>query len=206
MATSDKPGSPARTDVTSTANAAKAEVLSKQTLDALLNVRPENLIAPSTDGEILKGTANRSGGWLHAPANLELFSAADHRLSRIAEPGAVSRKKVERVHCRLVPNTKLLIIKPAAANDLTALPVNRYAKSSGAWINLITLLEEAGLSVETGYRERFDAAYIPSASPLAPGLVIDLGLPLERRAEPVKKSKAKAAAKKAEPAQAGPSK
>lgn len=211
-ANGDAPG-PAPRDLIAAAAAAKEEVLSKTTLEALINARPETLIAPNIDGEQRRGNANRSGGWLHSPAHLELFAVADQRLTRIATEGEVTRKKVERVHCRLIPGTKLVIIKPAAANDLTALPVTRYAKSSSAWINLISLLEGPGLAVETGYRERYDAAYIPEASPLAPGLVIDLSRTLERRTEPAKKSSkssaqkesTKAGAKKAEPApQAAP--
>jgi hypothetical protein len=59
--------------------------------------------------------------------------------------------------------------------------------ASAVFINLISLLGDAGETVETGYRERFEAAYVPKGSPLWPGLVIDLSQPKERRQEPTTK-------------------
>ncbi|HYG57730.1 MAG TPA: hypothetical protein VD902_06645 [Symbiobacteriaceae bacterium] len=45
----------------------------------------------------------------------------------------------------------------------------------------------AGLTIESGYKERFDVAYVPQGSPLWPGLVIDLSQPWDRRVDAKKK-------------------
>lgn len=164
------------------AAAAKQEVLNRRAMEALLNTKPEDLIAANLDAEVIKGNARRSGCWIHAPGMVEFFAAADKRLTRVADWTTMEVKRVERVHANLVKGTKLVIIKPAPAEDLTAIPVNRYGYS--ATFNLITLLGEAGLTVETGYRERYEVAYIPKESPLWPGLVIDLSQIKERRLEP----------------------
>ena len=161
----------------------KADVLSRRTLDVLLNLSPADIIRRDPDSEVIKGTAHRPGGWLHAPANLELFAACDTRLTKVAGWADLNIKRVERVIPVLVKSTKLLVIQAAATDDLTAFAVNRYAGSSSIWVNLIDLLSEAGLTVETGYRERFEVAYVPKGSPLWPGLVIDLSQSKERRVE-----------------------
>ncbi|HEY3364695.1 MAG TPA: hypothetical protein VGK74_06550 [Symbiobacteriaceae bacterium] len=183
-----RPDSSAK-DIRAAAKAATAEVLSRSSLDALLNVRPEDIITVKAEAEVVKGTAYQPGGWLHAPAQLELFAAADKRLTRVAALGGLNVKRVERVIPMLVKSTSLLVLKAAPMTDLTALPVNRYKGTSSAWANVISLLSEAGLTVETGYRERFEVAYVPAGSPLWPGLVIDLSQPKERRREPKKRKK-----------------
>jgi hypothetical protein len=165
---------------------AKEEILARSTVDALMNVRPEDLVEADPHSEVIKGSANRSGGWLHAPAHLALFAAADKRLTRVANQEGIMVKKVERVLPKLIKGTRLLVIKAAKTEDLSAIPVNRYG-GSPVFINLISLLGEAGETVETGYRERFEAAYVPKGSPLWPGLVIDLSQPKERRQEPTTK-------------------
>lgn len=184
MAASGNRVDPARAEkMMQAAAAAKEEILNRSTVDALLQVAPEDIIHHNPEAEVVKGTAHRSGGWLHAPAHLELFAAADRRLTRVANWAGLNVKRVERVHPKLVKGTKLLILQPAASEDLTALPVHRYAGSSSIWVNLIHLLGDAGLALETGYRERYHAAYVPKDSPLWPGLVIDLSQPQERRIE-----------------------
>lgn len=159
--------------------AAKEEVLSRSTFEALINTRPEDLIAPDPDSEVIKGNARAPGGWIHSPAILDLFASADKRLTRVSDWMGMSVKRVEKVKPNLVRGTKLLILKPAKEGDLTAIPVVRSGTS--VTINLITLLGEHGLTVETGYRERFDIAYLPKESPLWPGLFLDLADVKERR-------------------------
>lgn len=184
MATEKSKLDPALTEkIKQAAAAANEEVLSRTTLETLLHVSPEDLIERNPDREVIKGTAYHSGGWQHAPAQWELFAAADKRLTRVANWAGLNTKRVERVHARLVKGTKLLIIQAASPDDLTAFPVIRYGGSSSIWINLIELLSETGLTVETGYRERYDVAYVPKGSPLWPGLVIDLSQSQERRME-----------------------
>ncbi|HEY3364663.1 MAG TPA: hypothetical protein VGK74_06390 [Symbiobacteriaceae bacterium] len=169
------------------AAAAKEEILSKSTHDRLMGVTPEDIITQNTETEVIKGTAYPSGCWMHAPAHFELFAAADRRLTRVAGLAGLNVKKVEKVNPKLVKGTKLLVIQAASTNDLTAVPVNRYARQSSIWINFIDLLGDAGLTLETGYREWYDVAFVPEGSPLWPGLVIDLGQPKERRLEKKKK-------------------
>ena len=173
--------------------AAKHEVLQKSALDALMNTKPEDLIGPDEDPEVIKGNARRSGCWVHSPAMVDLFAAADKRLTRVAAWADIKVKRVERVHARLVPGTKLVVLKGARADDLSALPVNRNGTT--VTINLITLLSENGLTIETGYRERFEIAYIPKESPLWPGLFFDLGDAKERRKASAKKAAAQTDAK-----------
>jgi hypothetical protein len=40
---------------------------------------PGELVDADSNSEVIKGQANRPGGWLHAPAYLELFAAAEER-------------------------------------------------------------------------------------------------------------------------------
>jgi len=171
------------------APAAHPEVLSKRTLDLLLNLSPDDLIRLNPDPEVIKGRARRPGGWLHAPAHFELFAATNRRLTRVAEWANLHISRVDRVQVSLIKGTKLLIIQAALTEDLTAIVVNRYAGSSSIWINLIDLLAEAGLTVQTGYRERYEVAYVPKESLVWPGLVIDLGQSKERRVESGAKKK-----------------
>ncbi|MDB4897720.1 MAG: hypothetical protein JWN15_3982 [Firmicutes bacterium] len=165
---------------------AKQQILSRSTMDALLKATPDDLISNDPSAEVIKGNANRSGCWQHAPAQFELFAAADRRLTRVSDWAGMHVKKVERVQCTLLTGTKLLIIHPADADDLSAFPVRRYGNST-AWVNMVSLLAESSLMVDTGWRERFDVAYIPKESALWPGLVIDLSLPKDRRQESKKK-------------------
>ena len=116
-------------------------------------------------------------------ANLELFAACDRRLTKVVGWAGLNIKRVERVLPSLVRGTELLVIQAAATDDLTAFAVNRYTGSSSIWVNLIDLLSNAGLTVETGYRARYEVAYVPKGSPLWPGLVIDLSQSKERRVE-----------------------
>ncbi len=164
------------------------EVINKSMADRLLGVRPEDLIAPNPQAEVVKGTARRSSAWLHSPAHLELLAIADKRLTRIAAQRGIIVNEVERVHATLIRGTRLVVIQPAGVNDLSALPVNRYEGTSSAWINLFTLLAPENLTVETGYKERFEVAYVPKGSPLWPGLVFDLGRPTGRRKTTRKKN------------------
>ncbi len=185
MASEESKANPTLADqVTQVAATVKEEVLGKGALDALLNASIGDVIGYDPETEVVKGGAHRSAGWLHAPAHLQLLAVAERRLTRVAQLAGQTTRKVEKVHPKLIKGTKLLVIQVASPDDLTAVPVNRYAGSSAAWINLLQLLGGVGLTVETGYRERFDVAYVPKGSLLWPGLVIDLSQPRERRREP----------------------
>lgn len=161
--------------------AAKEEVLNPKTMEALLRARPEDLISADAEAEVIKGNANPSGCWINSPAMVEFFASADKRLTRVANWAGNLVKRVDKIHARLLKGTKLMIITPAQPEDLTAIPINRYG--STATFNAVNLLAEAGQTVETGYRERYDVAFVPKNSPLWPALVIDLAQVKERRAD-----------------------
>ncbi|MFZ5816085.1 MAG: hypothetical protein ACOY93_12370 [Bacillota bacterium] len=165
----------------------KEEGLTPEVLEALMNTKPQELIAPNANPEVIKGRARRPGGWLQGPALLELFASADRRLTRVAKLDKMDVKRVSRVHARLIPGTKIVILKAARADDLAATPVNRYGRT--VTINLINLLAEHELTVQTGYKERFEIGYIPKGSPHWPGLFLNLADVKERRLVPVKKAK-----------------
>jgi len=166
---------------------AMEETLSKFTVDALMNVKPEDLVSANPEAEVVKGTALKSCGYLHSPAMFELLAVADRRFTKVGNLAGIPGKKMERADARWIKGTKLIVIKAAPGTDLSATPVNRYTGSSSAWINLVSLLAELGLTVETGYREKYDVAFVPKGSPLWPGLVIDLGKSQGRSLEAKKK-------------------
>ena len=157
------------------------EVLHQNVLEALKNLSPDQLVTINPDTEVVKGKAYRSAAWLHGPAHLELLAMADKRLTKVANQGGNSINRVVKVKSYLVKGTKLLILKAAPADDLTAIPVNRYAGASSAWINLIDLLAQEGLTVDSNWKELYEVAFIPKSSPLWPGLLVDLSQKKDRR-------------------------
>lgn len=159
--------------------AAKENVFNKRTLEALLNVKPEDLISADSDPEVIKGNAHQSECWIGSPAMVELYAAADKRLTRVAGWMGMPVERVDRVDAKLIKGTKLLVLKPADSNDLSAVVINRYGSTTV--FNLVNLLGEAKLRVPKGYRDRFEVGYAPKESPLWPALVIDLGQRKERR-------------------------
>jgi hypothetical protein len=163
--------------------AAMKEVLSKSIQDIFLNLRPEDILAPDPDAEIIKGNAYQPAAWGHSPAHYEFNAGSDNRLLRCAKLAGIPGNQVQRVHARLIKGTELVAVSPADPNDTTALPVNRYAGNSSAWVNLITLLGPYGLTLDTGYRELYHTAYIPKGSPLWPGIFMDIGKYVKRRKE-----------------------
>lgn len=164
-----------------------SETVNKHIADLLLKAKESDLKGPTHDLEIAKGNAKPPTAWVAAPGKLELSALADKRLTRIASWAGMPVKLVPRVHARIVGESKLLLLKPAPDSDRTATPVARYEGNSGSQLNLYDLLASHGLTVATGFRERFDVFYVPQGSDLWPGLVIDLGAVKERRAVPGKK-------------------
>jgi hypothetical protein len=165
------------------------EVLAQSTRDVLMGATPKDLVRANPDAEVRKGTERPSTAWIHGPGNLEFLAVADKRFTRVAKWMNLSINKVSRIEATLVKGSKVLILKPAPETDRTAFEVTRYSGKAGGWVNLWQLLAEAGLTVDSAYKERYELNYIPQDSPLWPGLVIDLGLPpKERRQESVKKA------------------
>jgi hypothetical protein len=171
--------------VPDSAAGAMQEILDQTVIDALNKVRPDQLIGPRHDEELVKGNTHDPSAWIYSLANVQLLTQAEQRLTRIANlnrpADAAQVGQVNRVDARLVPGTKLLILRPASDNDLTAAPIKRYRKNTGAWINLFDLLAPDKLTVDKGYQERYAVNYVPETSPLWPALVMNLDKPLERK-------------------------
>lgn len=184
---------------TSPAVAQMEEILNQTIVNALNNVRHEDLIGPRPDEELRKGNTYSSTAWVHAPGNLQMLAKSYGRLVRVANMqrngNETEVKHVDRVEARLVPGTKLLVLRYRPSSDQTAEPVTRHPGRAGAWVNLFDLLAAASLTVEKGYRELYAVHFVPSTSPLWPALVIDLGAPLDRRLEPKCKKEEEAKAK-----------
>jgi hypothetical protein len=151
------------------------EVLHQDVVEILRNVRPEQLVTVTHDPEVVKGTAYRSAAWFHSPATLELLAVAVRRLNKLAGIQGKSNRQVEKVTPTLIKGTKLVILTPAPAEDMTAIPVIRYSGGTSAWINLISLLGPEGVTAETHWKELHPVVWVPNSSPLHPGLLIDLG-------------------------------
>jgi len=181
MATDPTAPDRGRSPIQQAAEKAKQEVLSRRTLDVLLNTPRTEVIKPAPEAETIKGTAYRSGGWLYSPGNLAIFAAADNRLTLLSSIEGRPVKQVNQVQPELIKGSTVVIFRTAPPEDLTAIPVNRYTGQSGAWINLFTLLAPAGLTVPTGYKERYEIAWVPEESPFWPALCMDLSRPVERR-------------------------
>jgi hypothetical protein len=179
------------------AAAAKEDILSASFLDAVLNVDPNNLITAEPDPDLKKGNAKGSAGWMHGPGNFEMFSIAVRRLVKVSNDQGIQGNRVERVQVFVIPNTKIMVIKGAPANDHTAVEVTRYKGSNSLWINCFNALAKAGLTVDSGWKELYNVVYLPKASPLYPGLGINLDDRRDRQAEPIPKKKSKK--KKPEP-------
>lgn len=139
------------------------------------------LIFNSYDAEITKGNQNESGGWMHAPAYLELFKAAVDRLAQVSRERGTTVRRVKHVRAALEEGSKKIWIFPTEQRDPDAIPVNYYRRK--ATINLITLLGQAKLTVETGYRERYALEFAPANCPVGPALEINMGRMLEHRPE-----------------------
>jgi len=167
---------------------AMKEVLNRNPFDVLRNLSPDQIIPANPKAEIIKGTANPAGGWLHSPGHFEGFAATDERLTNVSALAGMPVTQVEKVLAFLIKGTKIVVIKPTYSNDPTGIPVTRTAGASSVWINLITLLAEPRLTVPTGYRVRYEVAYVPEGSPLWPGICLDLDSPKERRRKSPKKA------------------
>ena len=172
------------------------EILDQAILDVLNKTTPDQLIGVDPAKDLPKGTAYPASTWIHGPGHVELLAMADERLTRVANmklaEGEAQVNRVEKVIAKLVPGTKILTLRPAPAEDMTAVPVTRYEGQSGAWINLFALLKSANLTVDSGYREMYLVHYMPKSSPLWPALMIDLGARKDRRLEPSRKKKQQA--------------
>jgi hypothetical protein len=128
------------------------------------------------DAEYIKGRQKPSGGWLHAPAQLELFKAARTRLNKLAMRRDLKTRRVRRVRAFLQKGTTLAFLFPAEDDDLAAIDIKSWGGSAG-WINLVSLLGPEELMLPTGIKKRFFIEYAPADCPLGPSLMFDLSNP-----------------------------
>ncbi len=144
-----------------------------------INVKPDEAIYHDPQAEVLRANQYRSGGWLHGPAQLELFANTGKRLVKIQNELGDPGKVVHKVQALRVKGTKLIYIWPTDKEDATGLEVRLY--DSTAWLNLITLLGPADLTVEPGVRERYEVNFSQPGDHVYPALKLDLGNRLDRR-------------------------
>jgi hypothetical protein len=142
---------------------------------------------------IVKPNQYGSGGWLIAPALLEIFRATEPALLEVAEKRQQSVTQVDWVRCARLENEKRIYIYPSDAKDPDAIEVKRYGGKTS--INLISFMAPEGLCVEQGYKERYFLGAAGPDSPAGPALVFDMEKPVERK--PVAPSKRSGARRKA---------
>jgi hypothetical protein len=74
---------------------------------------PGELVDADSNSEVIKGQANRPGGWLHAPAYLELFAAAEERPTvRVKSAPPLPRKLKRGFPGRLPGGGRLPSVRP----------------------------------------------------------------------------------------------
>ncbi|MDB4897902.1 MAG: hypothetical protein JWN15_4164 [Firmicutes bacterium] len=184
--------------------------------NALSHVTEDDLIWNDPETEVVKGNQYHSDLWVHGPANIELMASAYKMLLKTNKS---LTNQVAKVRVARVRDTKYIIIKPTSPTDPNGIEVKQY--QSSAWINAITVLGPAKLTVRTGYRERFVVENAPDDFPGAPCLLVHLGKRVERLFEGSKKAagtntgtvakgvkgtgSAKGSAKQTEPTPAAPS-
>lgn len=150
---------------------------------------PSKFIFKSREVEILKGNQHPPGGWLHGPAQLQMFRAGYNRLVRVGEMLGEPVRNVRFVRIARMKGTKKVYIWPAEPDTPDAIPITGTGYQT--WINLLSLLGNEN-SLPTRRRERYALKYT-EAGPEGVALVMDLGEPLEVRiANPPKKRTKKA--------------
>jgi len=125
-----------------------------------------------------KSTQNDPGGWLYSPARLQIFTMSDQDLTTVSELRGRTVKRVHKVRASMVAGGKTVWIYPAEDEDVDGITVSR--SSSAVWINLVSLLGPAKLTVRPGSRELYPMT-IDRQSPVGPALALDLTRMLERR-------------------------
>ncbi len=203
MSEQEKPrGIPLNPAVEKEQLAAAGELAIQQAVQAIRRpqFRRSDLIPHDPHADVLRANQYASGGWLHSPAQLQLFANTDERLTQVAHQLGMMCREVKRVLAYRVPDEKVAYIFPTWDEDPEGIEVRRYG--SATWINLITLLGPANLTVETGYRERYEVNLSRPDDAVYPALKLDMRRVLERRKtsdaddEDEKKTKTQANTKK----------
>lgn len=176
------PGKDERADAVPGANE-KVIAAGQQAMERIkrptFNVKPDEAIFHDPNAETLRANQYRSGGWIHSPAQLELFANTDRRLTKMANQLGDPGNAVERVQALRVKETKLIYLWPTDKEDPNGIEVKRY--DSAAMINLITLLGPANLTVEPGYKQRYEINFAEPGDHVYPALKIELERVVERR-------------------------
>jgi hypothetical protein len=153
--------------------AAAQQAIEQVKKGALAGVTEDDLIWNDPEVEVVKGNQYHCDSWVHAPANIELLSSAYKLLLKTSKTTAVAKVRVARVK-----GTKYIIIKATDPNDPNGIEVK--LKESSAFINAVSVLGPARLSVRSGYKDRFVVELAPDDFPGAPALLIHLGKRVER--------------------------
>ena len=127
---------------------------------------------------VIKGNQKRPGCWLVGPATMTLFKSTDHHLLKVAALRELHVGEVQKVRLLRELGSKLIHIIPTHELDIDGLDINRH--KGKIWVNIIDFLAEDHLTVEYGYKERYDLVLAPT-SKVGPCLLLDLTRMLERK-------------------------
>lgn len=139
---------------------------------------------------VAKGKAYKTaGGWIHAPALLEIFKKTQVVLAQIAAMRGLLLGQVKVVRLARIRGEKRIYIIPVSEGDPDAIEIKHYSGKKS--INMIEFLADDDLAVPTGYKERYLLQVVTAddGSPVGPALLLDLDKPLERQFVGRKKKK-----------------
>jgi hypothetical protein len=153
------------------------------------------LITNTRRRNVQKGNMKDPGGWLHAPAMLEIFRTAEWKLEELTELREGARRAVERLRASRFEGDKRVYLYPTDAQDVDGIELKRYRGK--VTVNLIEFLIEGNLTVPTGYKELYDLVQVGKESPVGHALVMDLEKPRDR-APDKRKTKSAATGKKSQ--------
>lgn len=140
----------------------------------------------SRDTHVVKGRQYASDVWVIGPAQIELMASAYHKLVKLAETPGGEVRHVAKVRVGRVKGSKNILIRPTTDIDPDGLELKKVG--SDWWVNAITILGPAKLTVQTGYRERFTVTEASEEVSAAPALQFNMGKPAARKVVSRKKA------------------
>ena len=155
------------------------------------------LVYNSKATELINRNQYTNGGWLHSPAQLELFARSIKFLIKLNRARGIDANWVPYVRAARLKGEDIVYVWPTDEKDEDKIEVR--PRSAHAWINIRSLLEPSFHTVEQGYRVRYEIV-ADDKSPVGPALKFDLSKPLERKRQPPSKQ-GKSGKAKAAPAQ-----
>lgn len=150
----------------------------------------DELIFNNQQAELLNRNQYESGGWLHSPANLQLFARSVKQLVGLNRALSIDEKWVPYVRAARPKGKDIVYIYPTDEHDPNKIDVHK--RDGNAWINLRSLLEPSHHTVELGYRVRYEIVAV-NDSPVGPALKLDLAKEVERRLKPPSKRRGRSA-------------